>query len=482
MLLMPYLRRVVRPSLPLGTALLVVINVLVFFGFQQRDEGRYQLAFDYYHKSILARVEPPAYREYLKQARRDKDLAKVEKLSRHEETLPYLVHKMEEDDTFMGELRAGRIIKPEQEDYAQWQQARRYFDGVMASVTSEHYAFKTDKPSLLTAFTHQFLHGSTGHLVGNMVVLILIAPAVEALIGTPLFLAIYLIGGLGAAGMHWLVVGSSGGLVGASGAISAAMGAFAVLLRWKRIPFFYFIVVYFDIIKAPALLALPIWLANEAAQLFWFGDRHVAYGAHIGGLVVGGLLAWPLIKRAESRLLPEGPQVAEDEAESGQRQLQHHLAQARRLMRDNAYEAARRAYAQAAMHAGSDAAVWKECLNVLKLAPASEEFHKVSRAVMRKVEGNPTTQALILDAFRDYVRLAQPRPALDSELLVRLAERFHRHGCAAELERTARLLHTVEPNHPRCREILLSAASALYGAGDQFKAAELTKLAGAVST
>lgn len=476
MLLMPYLQRVVRPSLPIGVGLLVLINVLVFFGFQQRDESRYRMAFDYYRKSILVRVEPPAYREYLRQWQRNDDLAKFEKLSRHEALMPHAIREMERDEGFIRELHAGRVIKPEQEEYSQWLQARRYFDGVMASVTTERYAFRTDNPGLLTAFSHQFLHGSTGHLVGNMVVLILIAPAVEALVGTPLFLAIYLLGGLGAAGMHWLVAGGSAGLVGASGAISAAMGAFAVLLRRRRIPFFYFIVVYFDIVRAPALLALPIWLANELAQLFWFGDRHVAYGAHIGGLVVGGLLAWPLIKRAETRLLPE--ESADTDQANKERVLQQHLAQARRLMRDNAYEAARGAYLQVAMCASGDPAIWKECFNVLKLAPASQGFHKLSRALLRQTGGSPEMNALILDAFREYVRLAQPRPALDPELLVRLAERFQRHGCTVELERTVRLLHLGAPGHPRCRDLLLAGASALHGAGDSFKAAELTRLAG----
>lgn len=480
MLLMPYLRQVVRPSIPVGVVLLVAINVLVFFGFQHRDEGRYQIAFDYYEHSILAKLEPAAYLDFLKQQGQDKQRARFEKLQQTA-NLPYAVRVMEDDAEFMRALRAGQIVRPEHPDYGQWRQARQHYDGVTASITVERYAFKTDRPSLLTAFTHQFLHGDTGHLVGNMVVLVLIAPAVEALLGTPLFLLVYLVGGLGAVGAHWLIAGGGSGLVGASGAISAAMGAFAVLLRWRRIPFFYFVVVYFDIVRAPALLALPIWVANEVLQLLWFGDQHVAYGAHIGGLITGGLLAWPLMRRAESRFLEEagadGGEVRPDPAQL----LQHYLARARRLMRDNAFEPARQAYAQAAAYAGDDMAVWRECFNVVKLAPASREFHQVVRGLLRQSGGDAASHELILDAFREYLQLAQPRPNLDAKVLVPLAERFHRRGCIAELERAARLLHVVAPDHPRCREILLAAASGQYGAGNKFKAEELTRLADAAA-
>ncbi|MCL2635808.1 MAG: rhomboid family intramembrane serine protease [Betaproteobacteria bacterium] len=479
MILMPYLRNVTRPHFPVGVILLVAINLFVFFGPQQRDEGRYQLAFEYYGQSVLPRLELPAYRDYLKKQRRAKDLKEFEELGRHKGNLPYALHLMDGDAAFMRELRGDKVITPEHEDYAQWRQARAYFDRRIDSITGERYAFNTNHPSLLTAFTHQFLHADTGHLVGNMVVLILIAPAVEALLGTWLFLLVYLLGGLGAVAMHWLIAGSGGSLVGASGAISAAMGAFAVLLRWRRIPFFYFVVVYFDIIRAPALLALPIWLANEVFQLFWNSGSRIAYGAHIGGLVTGGLLAWLFRHRAAARLLPEGGgEVAKENSQAAvHASVQRYLAEARRAMRGNAFDQARRAYAKAAMQTGGDLADWRECFNVLKLSPGSEEFHRAARAFLRLRSDDGETQGFVLEVFRDYVALAKPRPDLDAELLVHLSQGFRRHGCAAELERIARLLHAVAPADPRCREAILAAASAHYGCGDAQRGANLTRLA-----
>ncbi len=477
MFLMPYLKNVTRPHLPVGVILLVVINCFIFLGPQQRDAGRYQLAFDHYAQSILPRLELPAYADYLKKQRRAEDLKQFEQPRK--ENLPYLLRLMDGDAAFMRELKADRIITPEHEDFAQWRQARDYFDQRIHAITVERYAFHTDRPSLLTAFTHQFLHGGTGHLIGNMVVLIAIAPAVEALLGAGLFLLIYFLGGLGAVAMHWLIVGSGSGLIGASGAISATMGAFAVLLRWRRIPFFYFVVVYFDIVRAPALIALPIWLANELLQMFWYGNSRIAYGAHIGGLLTGGLLAWMFRKRAVAQLLPEGggERSTENRQAAAQASARRYLADARRAMRNNAFDQARRAYAKAAIETGGDLADCRECFNVLKLSPGSEEFHRAARAFLRLRADDRETARFVLDVFRDYVALAKPRPDLDAELLARLGERFRRHGSPAELERVARLLHALAPADPRCRELILAAASAHYGNGDARRGGDLTRLA-----
>lgn len=478
MLLMPYLKHTAKISFPFGVALIVAANLLVFFGFQQRDAGRYLNAYDYYQNSILIRLEPRAYKDYLRQQGQDKQRVKFERAELRSDQ-GTMLRAMEDDARFMTALRSGQIIRPDHADYDQWLQARRYYDGVKDSITVEKYAFRTERPSLLTAFSHQFLHADLGHLAGNMVTFILIAPAVEAILGTPLFLMVYLIGGLGAAGMHWLVVGSGGGLIGASGAISAAMGAFAALFRWRRIPFFYFIVVYFDIIRAPALLALPIWLINEALQLFWFGDRSVAYGAHIGGFLAGGLLAWPFAGRVAARLATDRPAKPDEApvetvAASGQR----HLSRGRRLMREHRFDEARQAYAQAAPCFGTDCSILRECFNVTKLSPGSKEFHRVARSILSKPDDAGESHNLVLDVFREYIQLAQPRPGLEADVLAGLGRRFVRRGCIPELDRVARLLHRLAPAHPQCREILLAAASGQYEAGDAAKAAELTGFAG----
>ena len=48
-------------------------------------------------------------------------------------------------------------------------------------------------------FGAMFLHGGVGHVIGNMIFLALLGLLVEGALGHSLFLAVYLLGGLGSA-------------------------------------------------------------------------------------------------------------------------------------------------------------------------------------------------------------------------------------------------------------------------------------------
>ena len=91
------------------------------------------------------------------------------------------------------------------------------------SVTYSH-GFVPEQHSVLSMFTYMFMHGGVGHLVGNMVFLVLVGFALEAALGSLVYLTLYLIGGLGSVLLFWAVYPHSGlPLVGASGAIAALM-------------------------------------------------------------------------------------------------------------------------------------------------------------------------------------------------------------------------------------------------------------------
>ena len=422
----------------------------------------------------LPAIELPAYEDYLRQRGETRPLQRLEE-ARREKALFAALRQMQNDERFMARLRSGSIVTDEHQQFHEWRAARGNFDDMEKRLFTQRFHFDTERPSLLTAVSHQFMHGGTGHLVGNMVVLILVGPAVEALIGTLPFLLLFVLGGLGAAGGHWLATqGVPGGLVGASGAIAAVMGAFAVLLGKRRIPFFYFVFVYFDVFRAPALLALPIWLVNEALQFFWLGSSHVAYGAHFGGLVVGALLVLPWRRRALARLLPEGADAA---AEAPSKPMAEAvIVEARRLMSTQRFDEARRAYARAAVQARGNVAVLRECVNVAKLAPASAEYHAVAAQALALPGIDPATQTLVLETFRDYLQKAKPLPQLAPETLLALIERFAQTRCLPELERAARLLHASAPQHPRVSQALAQTVHVLRQAGDPLRATELSKL------
>lgn len=478
MLMMPYVPRLTRSSVPLVVALLVLCNVFVYFVLQGQDENRYRLIGEYYAGSVLPQVEFPAYAQWLTRQGEAEKRQAFEQASRHNGFAA--LRMLEADDEFLQALRAGEIVTDAQDEYADWRRARAQFDQMQSRLFGERFAFRAEQPSWLTAFSHQFLHGSNAHLIGNMVVLVLIAPAVEALVGSGLFLCIYLLGGLAAAAGHILFTGGApGALVGASGAISAAMGAFAVLLGRRRIPFFYFVVVYFDVIRAPALLALPLWLVNELLQFFWLGNAQVAYGAHFGGLLAGALLAFPLRVRAHARLLPTEETAVAPGAEARRPEAAPRpswevaMQEARRLMAAQRFDEARRAYARAASAAPADVAVLRECFNVARLMPRSAEFAKIAPLICA-LEGRDEASALLVrELFAECSKAGLRLPPQSLYLLVR---RFAEARCTRELEQAVRQLHAQAPTHPQMAGLIDYACRMLREAGDGTRAAELATL------
>src|SRR5262249_1619841 len=105
------------------------------------------------------------------------------------------------------------------------------------------------------------------------------------------------------AGAVYLLI-ASGSLIGASGAISAAMAMVAVIYGVRRVPVFYWVFVYFDTARVPALALLPVWIANGVYQWASEPGSRIASAAHLGGFIAGALLAWGL-KPSDTRRIDE---------------------------------------------------------------------------------------------------------------------------------------------------------------------------------
>lgn len=151
-----------------------------------------------------------------------------------------------------------------------------------------------------TYVTAMFVHSGILHLVGNMVYLFLFGCCVEDMIGRWRFLALYLIGGLLAnfayIGLSPEHFASEIPLGGASGAISTCMGAYLLLRHDVDIEFKYFGFFFFRFFAGEFSLAawivITFWFLKDAFFL-WLSYHletsggGVAFGAHIGGFVVG---------------------------------------------------------------------------------------------------------------------------------------------------------------------------------------------------
>lgn len=137
-----------------------------------------------------------------------------------------------------------------------------------------------------------FIHAGLLHLAGNMFFLWLFGDNVEDRFHRPGYFIFYLCCGLSAIVLH-AVMNPSASLpaVGASGAISGIMGAYLVFYPAARIKAFFI----YKILHIPAVLYLGTWFLF---QLLWgfvtqaSGVTHVAWFAHIGGFIFGGLVAY----------------------------------------------------------------------------------------------------------------------------------------------------------------------------------------------
>ena len=163
----------------------------------------------------------------------------------------------------------------------------------------------TDKPYSL--ITHMFLHGSWGHIIGNMWFLWVFGDNVEDKLGKVRYIIFYLLSGLGAAVTQTAISLAFGGanvpMVGASGAISGVLGAYMKMFPNARVialvPVFFFL----TLMELPALVFIGIWffiqILNGIITLPFIGYGGVAWYAHIGGFLAGYYLVDFFYKRKE---------------------------------------------------------------------------------------------------------------------------------------------------------------------------------------
>ena len=163
-----------------------------------------------------------------------------------------------------------------------------------ASDAAERVQGETLAPTWLTILTSMFMHGGLLHLGGNMLFLWIFGNNIEDSMGPARFIAFYLLGGLVALLAQTLIEPSAPvPTIGASGAVAAVLGGYALLYPRARVVTVILIIFFFTIIELPALLVLGAWfvlqaLSGASSLVQPVGDGGgVAYFAHIGGFVFG---------------------------------------------------------------------------------------------------------------------------------------------------------------------------------------------------
>lgn len=142
--------------------------------------------------------------------------------------------------------------------------------------------------SLLPWLSYMFLHGGFLHIFGNLYFLWVFGDNVEDRLGRMRFLLLYFASGFAAALLQCVLQSSSTmPIVGASGAISGVMAAYAILFPDARLVSLIWVIK----VQWKTTTYLGVWLAMQFLGALTHGSG-VAWWAHIGGFVAGGLIAW----------------------------------------------------------------------------------------------------------------------------------------------------------------------------------------------
>lgn len=438
---------------PIMTLLLIALCTLIFFGVQGQDQAREKAAWVYYLQSSLPQIEQPLYHDWLERSGGLGRIPAAEDLNTVSGRVAF-ARQIQNDAAFLAELKHGQL-RPQQEG---WAVQRLTFEQKLQAPVSTRYAFSPAEPRAITWLSHMFLHASEDHLLGNMIVLFIVGYLVEEVLGAGLFLLFYVLAGVGAAGFDLLLNASriEGG-IGASGAIAGVMALYVSLFRLQRIRFFYWILVYADFFMAPALLILPVWIGNEAWQMWAHPDSHVNYAAHMGGFISGGLLAgiWLLLRRKTLPAMPLAEATASAEEE---------LAPIQPLINTLQLERALPQLQDLARRHPQHLKVLGRYYHVSKLMPGTPQLHEAAALLLAVPDsGSHDCRSLL----REYLQLCKNQAQLPPALLADLARRLLRAGHVEEGDWLVRALTVAAPAHHALPALMLQQARWSHQCGDQ---------------
>ena len=291
MIILPAEKRFSWQVKPIVLSCLVLLNSCIFIFYQSDDGIKSENAVKAYLQANLLQAEYPIYLDYLASAAIQPAKQRyIEQLYQQQATrqLSYVIAMDLEFNNYLQLHAAEHIAEAELQH---WQQARDGVNSQLQQLSSIQYGLIPQQLSLLQLISSQFLHGSFLHLFGNMVFLIICGFVVEAAIGHLRFLGFYLLAGIGAGLLHSASnLSSAVPLIGASGAISGVMAMYLVVFGLKKIQFFYWLYFFVGYFRAPALVLLPLYIALELFQYVSQSESQIAFLAHVGGFLTGGLL------------------------------------------------------------------------------------------------------------------------------------------------------------------------------------------------
>jgi membrane associated rhomboid family serine protease len=159
---------------------------------------------------------------------------------------------------------------------------------------------------LVQVFTSMFVHAGWAHVLGNMLFLWIFGDNVEDRVGHARYLGFYLLCGVAAVAAQTVMASDTLlPAVGASGAIAGIMGAYLLLYPTAMVQVII-LPLFFLPFFVPAVFLIGVWFVTQLfSGLAEIGPTTagsgVAWWAHIGGFLAGGVLI-SFFKRRPRRL------------------------------------------------------------------------------------------------------------------------------------------------------------------------------------
>jgi membrane associated rhomboid family serine protease len=451
MFIIPVGNRVDWKRPPIATLLLILINCFVFFFLQAGDDLQDEKAAQYYFSSELPKWELDRYASFLEKRGGNAQALQIRDMARARNDMVLML--MERDGKFMHELRAGRVVGVQEPEYPEWTAQRGKYEA-MRSFTSR-YVFQVDDPGFVNSTVSAFMHGGFDHLLGNMVVLFLVGFLVESVIGKGLFALAYFVS-IYAADLMFALTAPGSAALGASGAIAGVMGAYTVIFGLRKIDFFYSLGFYFDYVRAPAILLLPLWLSNELYQYFGDEGGHIAYMAHFGGLLSGALMGG--LYRWRHPVLIEGNHAVRESKEIDDQTFRQGMDYL------SAMEFQKALGVFKALHEKHphDTNLIQLIYRAAKPEPSSADYHRAALRLLALPETDAVTPGQTHAIFHEYLSCAKPAPKLGVDLTAKLAKHFANSGYCEDAEKLANFLHHSAPLHGELPGVLLALARGYY--------------------
>jgi outer membrane protein assembly factor BamD (BamD/ComL family) len=296
--------------------------------------------------------------------------------------------------------------------------------------------------------------------------LFLVGFLVESVIGKVFFLTNYLFSAL-AAIVVYLLTSNGSSLLGASGAVSGLMGIYTVIFGLRKIDLFYSFGFYFDRIRAPAILLLPIWLGTELYQYFYDKDSHIAYMAHFGGLICGATMG--ALYLGQKRALVEDNH-AKAESQIVDKEI---FEQGMDYLGKLEFKKALHVFKKLLEKHPDNINLIRLTYRAAKNDPSSEDYHRSALKFLSLPSKDTTVFDQKHSIFLEYMNCAKPAPKLNHEITVKLAKEFSAHSHSDDAEKLANWLQNNSPTHSELPEILLALARGFYRENRKEKFAEV---------